>query len=153
MKIADSMKKQVISIPITATVKDAVELFLKHHIGTLPVVDENNKLVGLLRLPTVLSLVMPDFVRLMDNFEFVHDFGALDGRQPSDEDLTRPIRDIMERPYYVTDDSSLLYVSAIINKHKVRDIPVVDRRSRLVGLASHVDVGTALMRNWHVEES
>ncbi|MCJ7623394.1 MAG: CBS domain-containing protein [Anaerolineaceae bacterium] len=107
MKIADSMKKRVISIPVTATVKDAVALFLKHHIGTLPVVDESNKLVGLLMLPTVLSMVMPDFVRLMDNFDFVHNFGAVDARIPTDEDLSRPVRDIMENPYHVADDSSV----------------------------------------------
>jgi CBS domain-containing protein len=38
---------------------------------------------------------------------------------------------------------------AIIISHNLKDLPVVDQDGRLVGLASHVDIGTALLARWH----
>ena len=76
--IQNCMKRNVISIRSDAAVRDAVKLFIQNHIGTLPVVDQGNKLVGLVTIESILSMVMPDFVRLIDHFSFVHDFGAVE---------------------------------------------------------------------------
>ena len=35
-----------------------------------------------------------------------------------------------------------------MNSYQLYDIPVVDNEGRLVGLASRVDIGTALLENW-----
>ena len=39
-------------------------------------------------------------------------------------------------------------MNAIMNSHHWYDLPVVDDDGRLVGLASRVDVGTALLAEW-----
>ncbi len=48
--ISQSMKHDVISISVSATIREAAALFVKEHIGTLPVVDEDGKLVGMLHI-------------------------------------------------------------------------------------------------------
>ena len=53
MNIKDSMKHNVISIHKNATLYQAAELIIKHHIGTLPVVDDNKKLVGILKMEDI----------------------------------------------------------------------------------------------------
>ncbi len=150
--IGQSMKGRVISICEDAFVHDAVRLFLENHIGTLPVVDSQNKLVGLVTMDTILSLVMPDFVHLMDRFSFVHDLGAVEARTPDPADLRRPIGEIMTAPVFVEEGDSLLYAAASKRNFGLRDIPVVDAQGHLVGIASHVDIGTALMRSWKLED-
>ena len=132
-------------------VSDAVRLFLENHIGTLPVVDSRMKLVGLVTMETILSLVMPDFVHLMDRFSFVHDLGAVETRIPDQSDLCRPISEIMTAPVFVKEGDSLLYAAASKRDHGLRDIAIVDEQGHLVGIASHVDIGTALMRSWKLE--
>jgi CBS domain-containing protein len=36
-----------------------------------------------------------------------------------------------------------------MKKHDLYDLPVVNNNNQLVGLASRVDVGTALLSRWH----
>ena len=78
MHIRDCMKRNVVSVSTDTTLGEAVKLLVQKHIGTLPVVDDQRKLVGMLSMADVLELFLPDFVRLIDNVDFVHDFGALE---------------------------------------------------------------------------
>lgn len=66
----------------------------------------------------------------------------------SAETAVTPIRDLMESAVSVRADSGLLRAFAMIDKHEIYDLPVVDDDGRLVGLASRVDIGTALLARW-----
>ena len=72
------MKPNVIAVSPTTTAQEAARIVVSNHIGTLPVVDDLGLLVGVVRLEDLLEVFMPDFVALMDNIDFVHDFGALE---------------------------------------------------------------------------
>lgn len=147
--IGQSMKRQVISIAVSATINDAAILFVEHHIGTLPVVDTDKKLAGILHMRDLLELVMPDFVKLVDDFDFVRgDFGAFETLRPSPKMAVQSVRSIMKPPVSVRATSGLLRAFAIINSHDLYDIPVVDDDNQLVGLASRVDIGTELLAGW-----
>ena len=76
MNIQSNMKVPAIFIYSRANLGSAIQLFIQHRIGTLPVVDDEGVLVGILLLENVIALLMPDFVHLVDNLRFVHDFGA-----------------------------------------------------------------------------
>ena len=151
MMIRDSMKKTVFSIRENETIAKAAKLFMAHHIGMLPVVNAENRLVGIVTLKCILRITMPDFVDLVEHFSFLQNLGAVESRQPDPTELYRPVREIMREPFYVSEDKSLLHTAAILQKEGTADIPVVDEHGQLVGLASHVDVGTALIKNWDIE--
>ncbi len=150
MKVREFMKKRVISIHSDESIETAAELFRNHHIGTLPVVDAEGHLVGILRLRDLLTLVMPDFIKLVNHFEFVHDFGAMEFRSPSLEQLQRPVSEIMNEPISAEADSGLLRAAALNRQNNLIDLPIVDTNNILVGLASHVDIGIALMSHWGI---
>ncbi len=153
MKISQVMKREVISIPVSASIGEAAVLFLNHHIGMLPVVNESSRLVGLLPLSDVLDLVLPDFVRLMEDFDFVHDFGAVETRRLSPETMARPVSQVMQEPVCVEETSGLLRTFAMLYHHRLTDVPVVTTDKRLVGIVSRVDVGTALLASWQSSAS
>ena len=149
INISQSMKHEVISISVTATIRVAAALFVEKHIGTLPVVDEAGKLVGILHIRDLLELVMPSFIRLVEDFDFVRgDFSVFETLLPSPEVAIQPVSSVMAPPVSVRAGSGLLRAFAIMNNHHLYDIPVVDDGDRLVGLASRVDVGTALLAGW-----
>lgn len=148
MKVQDNMKTKVYSISTDKTVADATALMVGHHIGTLPVLDEHKKLVGVIYQRDLLSLVMPDFVRLVSDFAFVHDFGALEDAEPSVEELARPVTSVMREAVRVRAHDSILLAAALLHKHGVSDLPVVDQENSLVGILSHVDVGSGIMKRW-----
>jgi CBS domain-containing protein len=147
--IGRSMKVDVISLSISATIREAAALFVEEHIGTLPVVDGDGKLVGILHIRDLLELVMPSFVRLVEDFNFVRgDFSVFETLLPPPEVDIQPASSIMVPPVFVRASSGLLRGFAIMNSHHLYDLPVVDDDGLLVGLASRVDVGTALLADW-----
>ncbi len=148
MNILNSMKKTVYSITPDTTVQQAAETFVKHHIGTLPVVDEQKKLVGILLIRDLFTLMLPDFVNMMQNIDFVVDFGAAEARHPDALLLQKPVSEVMQPPVFTESDCSLLRASALFKKHNLPDLPVVDEEGRLIGIASLVDIGTSFLRGW-----
>ena len=148
MNISDCMKHDVVSISVSASLGQAAALLAKRHIGTLPVIDGAGHLVGLLQLRDLLKFVMPDFVRLMEDFDFVQDFGAVETRQPELDTLVRPVREMMQPPVSVDRACGLLRAYAMLLRHELLDLPVVGPDNRLVGIASRVDVGTMLLASW-----
>ncbi|MFZ5879532.1 MAG: HPP family protein [Chloroflexota bacterium] len=152
MHISDCMKRNIFSIQKSNTLGEAVRIFAERHIGTLPVVDEQGALVGLLQLRDLLTLVMPDFVKFIEDFDFVMDFGAAENRQPSPELLAKKVGEFMRPPEAVEATSGLLRASALLHKHDLHDLPVVDANGKLVGIASRVDVGTAFLKGWNISQ-
>ena len=148
MQVGQSMKKEIITVPVTATVANAANLFRAHHIGMLPVLDNAGHLVGILQLRNLLHLIMPAFVDLIEDFDYVGDFGAMEDYEPAQEELNQPISEVMEAPTSVYEDSGLVRAFAFIYKNHLLDLPVVNRAGMLVGLVSRVDIGRALLATW-----
>lgn len=148
MRIEDHMKTDVISIGPDRTVREAATLMVEHHIGTLPVVDEQARLIGLLTIGDVLRLFMPDFVTLLSKLDFVSDFGRLEERAISAEAAQQSVRTVMQAAISVERSSGLLRAFAEIHRYNLLDLPIVDEADRLVGIASRTDIGTAFLGQW-----
>ncbi len=148
MLIKDCMKRNVISIPAEDTVAEAARVFVKHHVGVLPVVNTERKPVGILRLQDLLTLELPDFVSLVADLDFVHDFGAVETTRPAPELLARPVTSLMQPIVTVGEDSGLLRAYSLMLKDDLHDIPVTDPEGVLVGIASRVDVASAVLSSW-----
>ena len=56
----------------------------------------------------------------------------------------------MEPPVFVEDTCGLTRAFALLHKHNLTDLPVIDVENCLVGIASRVDIGTAMLRNWEI---
>lgn len=104
--------------PITlrrdAKVGDALALMKKHHIGGIPIVDENNQLVGILTNRDL-------------RFEAVQ---------------SRPVHEIMTSERLVTAPvgTTLLQARDILQSRKIEKLPVVDDKNMLVGLITYKDI-------------
>ena len=148
--IGACMKRQVVAVSPATTAQEAARIVVSNHVGTLPVVDELGVLVGVVRLEDLLQVFMPDFVALMDNIDFVHDFGALETLRPQDllEAAQLTMRDLMQPPVAVERTCGLLRAFATMTKHEIRDLPVVNAAGALVGIASRVDIAAAFLALW-----
>ena len=153
MIVRDYMKKRVISINENENLGTAAQKFVQHHVGMLPVVNGVGQLVGVLQLRDLLSLFLPVFTKLMEDIDFVGDFGAMESIQPSEEVLIKKVSDVMEEPFCVEDFCGLSRAFALLHKHQLNELPVVDEGKHLVGSASRVDIGTGLLKNWRIISS
>ncbi len=152
MNITSCMKHHVVSIPSTATVREAAAIIAKKHIGLLPVVDKNDKPIGVIGLHDLLSLEMPDFIRFVADVDFVHDFGAVEDTRPPAATLKKTVKSLMRPVITVDEECGLLRAYALMLQQNLHDIPVVSKEGKLIGIASRVDIGVTILKAWEKVE-
>jgi len=108
MIIRDCMKRDVISIPPTITVREAARVVVERHIGLLPVVDDQGRLIGVVRLNDLLTLELPDFVNFISDVDFVHDFGAVETTRPEPYLLEQQVSTLMQPAIEVEEECVLM---------------------------------------------
>ena len=148
MKVSSCMKRNVVSLPTTATILNAAKIIVEKHIGLLPVVNGDAKPVGAIGLGDLLTLELPDFVHFLSDVDFVHDFGAVEDTRPSAKALSQSVETLMRPSITVDEDSGLLRTYALMLQHQLHDIPVVSKEGKLIGIASRVDIGVAILAAW-----
>jgi CBS domain-containing protein len=120
LQVKDIMSEKVVTIGPAATVKKAVETLLDEDVGTLMVVDENRRLIGLLNESALLA-------------------ATFDGQIRND-----PVSLHMQRDFvFVRPGDSIESVIDTSILHRVRHLPVIDNR-RLVGLVTRRDLLRAI---------
>ena len=149
--IRDCMKKTVFSIAWSATIRDAAKILIERRIGILPVLDKSNRPIGVVALKDLINLTLPCFVHLFSDVDFVSDFGAVEDSLPSEANLDQSITTLMHPGTVLEETSGLLRAYAFMLQHDLHDLPVVDHDGKLTGIVSRVDVGTAILENWHVK--
>lgn len=116
VKRAESgMINDPVTIRADQTVGDALQMMHENHIGGIPVVDDDNKLVG---------IVTNRDVRFQ-------------------EDMDVLIKDMMTSENLVTilnTENDRTHVKAVLQKYKVEKLPVVDKDGRIVGLITYRDL-------------
>ena len=152
MNVTSYMKKNVVSVHVTTTVREAALILSKKHIGLLPVVDDDDKPIGVIGMRDMLNLELPDFVSFLTDVDFVHDFGAVEDMRPSSKTLNKTVKSLMKPAVTIEADSGLLRAYALMLQHNLHDIPVVSTDGKLVGITSRVDIGAGILSTWNKED-
>jgi len=148
MNVTSCMKRNVVSVREKTTIREATNIFVKKHIGLLPVVDDDDKPIGVIGMRDMLTLELPDFVTFLADVDFVHDFGAVEDIHPSAKTLNKTVKTLMQPTITVEEDCGLLRAYSLLVQHNQHDMPVVSKEGKLVGITSRVDIGTAILSTW-----
>lgn len=152
MNVTSCMKHNVVSIHVTATIREAAAILVKKHIGVLPVVDNDDRPVGVIGIRDMLTLELPDFVTFLADVDFVHDFGAVEEIHPSVRTLNKTVKTLMKPAVTVDEDCGLLRAYALLLQHNLHDMPVISKDGKLVGITSRVDIGVTILSTWSKAE-
>ena len=103
-----------VTLHIDATVSDAEAIMKENKIGGIPVVDKENKLIGIVTNRDL-------------RFE---------------KKLKKPVKDIMTKDNLVTATAEvgLTEAEAILQEHKIEKLPIVDKDGKLTGLITYKDI-------------
>ncbi len=121
VQIVKRAENGMIYDPVTikrgSTVRQCLNLMSEYHIGGIPVVDDENKLVGIVTNRDL-------------RFEL---------------DLNKLVDDVMTKDNLVTTQQStdLEKASEILQKYKIEKLPVVDNAGHLIGLVTYKDITKA----------
>lgn len=145
LTVKSIMTQEVVSVKPDTPLQEAAELLARHGFDGMPVVDEENKLVGILteydliskgsatHLPTFQKIIQNLGVYSKDKSRFNEDF----------EELTRlTVKDMMNSdPLTLSDNATYEEaVSAFRDHHRVNPIPVIDQGRKVVGVVSRYDI-------------
>jgi len=147
------MRTQVYTVKIGVTLVEAMRIMGSHMVGTVPVIDDERQIVGVLVLDDLLTQFMPKFVQVLRTTDFVHNYGQLEMGAHAADLLKKPLDEIMRPPYYLKEDSSLMEAMVFMHNHQVADVPVVNADQQLVGLVSRVRVGSLFLVGWLDQQS
>ncbi len=104
---------QPVTVHVKARVGEAIHLMREHKIGGIPVVDDQQVLVGILT---------------NRDLRFERDMG-------------RPVADVMTRNVITTSEFTDFEKAAeILQEHKIEKLPVVDPQGKLIGLITYKDI-------------
>ena len=106
-----------VTIKRGSTVGDALKIMEEYHIGGIPVVDDNRKLVGIVTNRDL-------------RFE---------------RDLDRMVDEVMTKENIITTSQTtdLDEAAQILQQHKIEKLPVVDGEGHLIGLVTYKDITKA----------
>lgn len=143
--VGDVMTTDVIVVDILADLDEAVALMEEHSVRRLPVLDEEDALVGILTRSDV---------REATSLEAA----TINPYAPEAEEDWLTVWEAMTRnPVVVTPEASLADAVELMLDHKIGCLPVVASlqgpgRRRLTGIVTETDIFRLMLRLWRAEE-
>lgn len=125
--VKDYMATILLTLRADTNVYEAVDFLLKHKISGAPVVDNNNKLIGLISEKDCLQLLAKGVGRDLPKAK-VADF------------MSAKVDTILP-------DMDIYYAAGIFLKNVYRRFPVVDKKGKLIGQISRRDILRAIQEN------
>lgn len=139
------MKKDFISIPPHAGLREVAEAFYKSGESILPVAGSDGNFLGVISIDDFLIIFLPEYLELVQDVDFVHNFGALETASFSVEELLFVAEDLMRHDFPVIDENdSLMKAAAMLVKHDIPRIPVLNAEGKLVGMIGKNDICRAI---------
>lgn len=142
MLVKDVMTTGVLVARPTEDVRSVVTKMLSRHCGAIPVVDEQQALLGMVAVRDVLLPLYPNFGDYVhDN---VHSRNFLEMEEGYAEVLAKTVEDVMSRnPRAVSPEDPVLKAASLMGVHNFRRMPVVEE-GRLLGMVSIGDINRGL---------
>ncbi|MDF0642549.1 MAG: CBS domain-containing protein [Nitrospira sp.] len=142
MFVRDVMSSGFVSAFPTDTVRSVVIKMINRHCGAIPVVEGDNRLVGIVTVRDILLPLYPNYGDYIhDN---VHSRDFLEMEEGYHEILTKKVEEVMSRnPLTISSSGPILEAASYMGLKNFRRIPVVDQ-GRLVGMLSIGDINRGL---------
>jgi CBS domain-containing protein len=144
-----TLVREVMSTPVSTLrpddkVEQAADVLAAKDVGSLPVVDDDGKLLGILRDDDLIAsesrVHVPTFINFLGlGMAFPGEMKHLERELKKIAGAT--VRDVMQTdPPTVTSDATLEDIATIMHDRGVNSIPVVDADNKVVGIVARADV-------------
>lgn len=147
-QISEIMSKEVITVSPQTKITEAAALLLENHVNGLPVVDDENNLVGIICQSDIITqqkkLPVPTVFTLLDGIIPLSSFSHLE-KEVQKMSATTVDEAMTQDPVSVSPDTDLEDVAEIMVNKNYHTIPVV-QEGKLVGVVGKEDVLKTLLK-------
>lgn len=144
LKAKDVMKKNVITINPEATVAELAQTLKDNRVTGVPVVDDNNKLVGVISGTDVIKRC--DYVsKELARYEDEEDYDPYDGcvhihRYFTEEFFDMKVKDLMSTPVYsMSPEDSLVDVCKTLSNKRIHRV-ILAENDEVKGIIATLDI-------------
>ncbi len=142
IKVKDWMKRDVVSVGRATNVAEIASTLKKHGVPGVPVVDEEQRLLGVVTYEELIGMFVPHYLTMFDELRFLDDLGAIETQTMAEiEPSLFVAEDVMSAdPVTVKPETSVMKAAALLLNKGLTILPVVDEQNRVVGVLdrSHV---------------
>jgi CBS domain-containing protein len=136
MRTREVMSSPVVTVPPDAQLKDVAAILVEHGINAVPVVDDGDRLVGIVSEADLLTLEATPGVR--------HRPGSAARQGPP-----HTAREVMSHSVYtLTQDTDAAAAARMMLRHNLKSVPVV-AGGRVVGMVARRDLLRLIARSDH----
>jgi CBS-domain-containing membrane protein len=137
IQVADVMSRPVVTAPRDAPVRTVAELMRSNIISGVPIVDEDERLVGIVTEADLLRSQFPEEGRR----------GLRHGRKARQEEALRADDLMTADPVTLRPEMAVAEGARILLGSGLKRVPVVDEEKRVVGIVSHSDLLRPYLRS------
>ena len=142
MLVHDVMSTGVVMAKKTDTVRSVVVKMLSRNCGAIPVVEDDNRLVGMVTVRDVMLPLYPNYGDYIHDNVRSRDFIEMEEGYP--EVLAKKVQEVMSaNPLTVSPNDPVLQAASYMGLKNFRRIPVVEK-GKLVGMVSIGDINRGL---------
>jgi len=153
MKVKDCMTKDVITVKRSTTLSQLIKTFQKYNFHTLPVVEADNRIVGVINFEDILKVFQPYSMELSAMLNAVpflemefkeEDFLSAD--ISSEMGILVVVDDIMNTNFTtISEEADINQARADMKLHNTPRLPVV-KDEKIIGVISLFDIILAVFR-------
>ena len=142
-KAKDIMTTDVKVAKQTDTIKSIAKILIHEKIGGLPVVDEDNRVVGIISETDIIKkekhVAVPEFITFLQGVIYIEDFKKM---EKDIQDIAAvQVKDLMSKEVIkVYEDDTFDDVANIMIKKSVNRVPVVDKDNKIKGIICRYDI-------------
>lgn len=142
MNIKDFMIADVITATKSMTIKELLELLVRHRIGGVPVVDNEKNLQGMVSDGDIIRYLQPKGRTVYDMYALVLVSEKENLMHKLGYAIDHKVEKVMSNKdiFTIHPDDKLENALAIFSKHRLKKIPVVNDDYKVVGVVSRGDV-------------
>ncbi len=153
MSVAEVMTRKVITAKRSTTLRELIEIFRRFTFHTLPVVDRENKVIGMVALEDVLKIFQPHPSSILDMLDRMPFLDEYDDRSLWDVDIPPEmgilcvVEDLMNTNVVsIHEEATTIQVRSLMKLHRLKRISVVDEENHLLGIISLFDIIIAVFK-------
>ena len=144
MKVEEIMNRKVLTVRSDESVAKVAALICLNNISGVPVVNEENRLVGIVSEKDILRAMYPSYTEFHDDPVRSRDFEDMETRYPNVVHLK--VEEVMtSKVITASPHDPLLKAASTMILRKVRRLPVVEE-GELVGIISQGDIHQAIFK-------
>ncbi|MDH6566089.1 CBS-domain-containing membrane protein [Streptomyces sp. SAI-208] len=146
-KVGSVMTMEVVRATYGTTFKEVARLLRENRISGLPVVDEDDKVIGVISETDLMThqALLPDPYAPARRFRLTGLTAA--GRRQAAKARARTAGQLMsEPPVTIHADSTIVEAARTMAKNRVERLPVLDEEGRLVGIVTRRDLLKVFLR-------